>query len=238
MPAFALSLLLFASAPPPGPAKDATVAPELLSRLAEQADLLSKIYIDGGFTIHSVIENLDRDGKPTSTTEVVTRVRFEGGVEHDEIVSRIEDGKDVTAKAERKHKHSDARIVSPFETAQQAKYRFTDKGADTDDPALEHIAYEPVHAGDDTYVGEAVVDPATAMVVRHVCRPSKLPRLVDRLSIVLDLGLLTDAGPTPSALHVAGEGGILFYRKRMKIESTFDEYQVPKALPTASGRPD
>lgn len=238
---FALGVALATPASARG-AEDVTLAP-LLERLGAHAARLERVYDDGGFTIRSSMEQLDAKGKAVSTTNVVTKVTYVKGVAKEEIVERIVDGKDVTAEAAKKRRAEEAkaaakgerlesqRLASPFEPDEQAKYVFTLLDPRPADGALRRIAFKPKgKPGTDVYQGEALVDPVEGVVKRFSSKPSKNPTFVDKIRIELEVAEPTSAGPAPSELKVDAEGGFLFYRKRVRIRSTFSDYIVPDLL--------
>jgi hypothetical protein len=197
----------------------------LLDRLEAHETKLAAIYENGAFTVTSVIQNLDRSGKATSTTDVETRVTHEKGDRTEQIIRKIENGKDVTPKAptkvDKEHRKKEA-FVLPFAKSERAKYRFTRKGPDV-------IAFEPAgKRSTSVWKGEATVDPVQGHVLEIRAKPSKNPFFVDKVSMVLELGLDTKIGPTPSKLSVDGEGGMLFYRKRIRIRTEFSDYVLPE----------
>ncbi len=219
MLAFALALSFFATDPE---------LAALLDRLEAHEAKLARIYEDGAFSVQSTIESFGRGKKPSSTIDVETRVTNVKGIRREEIVKKLENGKDVTAEAiEKKKKDKQKKLESnpmilPFATKERPKYRFTWKKPDV-------ITFEPVVApADGVYRGEATVDPDKGEVLEVRARPTKLPAFVDEIAFRLELGLVTRAGPTPSALEVDGEGGVLFYRKRVRIRTGFSDYVVPE----------
>jgi len=218
----ALTLVLLAADPVPD---------ELLDRLQAHESRLARIYEDGGFTVRTTVENLDRDGKATSRTEVETQVTYEGGVRREHLVKKIEDGEDVTEEARRKkerdrdgkeEKLESNPLVLPFAKAERPKYRFTRKSRTV-------IAFTPVvEPSKSVWKGEATIDPDAGTVLEVRAKPAKYPAFVDRLKATLEFDVVTRAGPTPSTLTIEGEGGFLFYRKRVRMVTEFSDYVVPE----------
>lgn len=215
--------------------------PPLLVRLGDHAARLERVYDDGAFTITSSLEQLDASGKAISTTNVVTRVQYTDGSASEEILKRVVDGKDVTEEAAKKRKREEKkaaakgerlesqRLASPFEPDEQPKYQFKlldPRPGDTD--GCVRVGFKPKgKPSTDLYVGEAVVDPEKGFVKTFKSKPSKNPTFVDKIAIDLEVSEPTAAGPAPSTLKVDAEGGFLFYRKRVRVRSTFTDYVVP-----------
>lgn len=223
-------------------AEDVTL-PSLLERLGAHAARLERVFDDGGFTIKSSMEQLDAKGKAVSTTTVVTRVTYAKGVAKEEILERVVDGKDVTAEAAKKRRKDEAkaaakgerlesqRLASPFEPDEQGKYDFTLLAPRPEDAGLRRVGFKPKgKPRSDLYVGEALVDPVAGVVKRFDSKPAKNPTFVNKIRIEVEVAEPTSAGPAPSELKVDAEGGFLFYRKRMRIRSTFSDYVVPDLL--------
>ncbi|HEY7863352.1 MAG TPA: hypothetical protein VIE39_06825, partial [Thermoanaerobaculia bacterium] len=106
-----------------------------------------------------------------------------------------------------------------------ARHTFSLAGADSQDPSLTRIAFQPKgSASPETFKGEAGVDPATGTVRWIRFRPAKNPKHVTRMEVTMLYGLETPGGPALSRVSVDGEGGILFVKKGYRSESTFSDY--------------
>src|SRR5688500_13907768 len=70
----------------------------VLDRATEAHERARPLYEDGMYSLKMVAEELDKKGKPTSTTEIETK--------GDELVRYVEDGKDVTEEKKAKRKES------------------------------------------------------------------------------------------------------------------------------------
>lgn len=220
---------------------------DLLKRLAAADDAASKAQDTGSYllTVHG--EELDKAGKATKVDDVVMRVSHVDGVEKDELVKEVKDGKDVTedekkkqADAEKKKDDGKAGAkkkdddddgdfdASPFASRTQSQYVYTAKGHDADRPDLLHVHFEPKKASTKLMAGEAWVDEASASVRHLEVHPSINPTFVQKLEIRMDMTFDPEHGNLPSKMELEGEGGMLFIKKRFKATTLFSEWSFPK----------
>ena len=78
---------------------------------------------------------------------------------------------------------------------------------------------------DELYIGDATVDPQTGDVLSLSLRPSRNPTFVDSLSIEARLDAVTPAGRAMSSLTIKGVAGVLFFKDRFRIVTTFTDYE-------------
>lgn len=200
--------------------------PELdivLDRATEAHERARPLYEDGTYSLKMVAEELDKKGKPTSTTEVETK--------GDELIRYVEDGKDVTQekKAKRKEPGEKRGSVSlgfgdPFSKESRPHYAFTlvkiEEGRAT-------IAFAPKgKKSPEIGVGTAVVDVETGALRSLEFRPSAMPKFVSKLDIAITCDEQTPLGWAMSKMSVQGEGGMLFVKKRFRMTSTFSDWRA------------
>jgi hypothetical protein len=219
-----LSLPVFAEAPP---------LAELLPRLAA-AEQAREQRRQGRITLATTVwEELDDEGKTKSRLESLERSVWSGDKRSSEVVRATQDGQDITGKmrerrekevkeqAESKEKHFSFDHL-PFSSREQARYRFELRGADSQRPHLLRIAFSPKDGkSPDGLVGEALVDGTRAELLRMTTRPSKLPKLADKVDIALEFDASTADGRDLSRILATGEGGVLFIRRRVRSTTTF-----------------
>lgn len=203
--------------------------PALLQKLSERAVALEAFAKNARSTVSVVVEKFDADGKVIETTRSTLRVGRTNGKVERKLVSFEEDGKDLTEKKRAElesAEHNERDVKSPFHPDVAAKYAFTVLDAPADRPNRVRIGFRP--AGEKTselYMGEATVVPETGDVESFSLRPSKNPAFVDSLFIEGTAGAPTPAGSALKTLSIRGSAGLLFFKQRFRIVSTFSDYE-------------
>jgi hypothetical protein len=190
----------------------------------------------------SRVEELDKEGKVQHTQLVTLRLTVAKGAQRGEVLSASRDGQDVTedekkAQAERQAKADQdpkgrmgqrQQLTLPFAADAQPSYAFEVLGPDQHNPAYQRIAFSPRgKKSKDLWVGEAVVDPEAGQVKWLKQRPSELPAFVEHIDMVLEFYASTSEGSAISTVHMDGEGGLPFFKKKFRSVITFKDYQAP-----------
>lgn len=202
----------------------------LLERVSQRAGELDAFTRGAALTVTIASDELDADGASTKHAELVLRVTHEKGRAVRQLLSATEDGKDVSSakRAELEDSRGSEREQaqpSPFHPSQRLQYAFSLLPPSDRAPGLVRIAFQPAGASSPALMrGDAAVDPETGDVVRMSMRPSKLPRLVDALSLELEFDARTSAGRALSRLTARGAAGLAFLRKRFVVVTTFSDY--------------
>jgi hypothetical protein len=232
-----LPLALVLSAAPVGPPVKYPGLSDVLKRAGTSLDAQLKAMeqTDSTMTMHQ--EEVDSDGKVTHVTDRVMRTTHPEGKPHVELVSVVEDGKDITAKEraddgehdakskdEKAKRHGGMSISSsnPFAAETQPKYRFWVVAPLPAAGQPVRIHFEP--NGDATkeeMKGEALVDPTSGAVSELDFTPADPPPMVDHLDIQMRFGGAT-AVPLITAMNVDGAGHLLFFKKHMRIQTKFE----------------
>ncbi len=218
----ALLLTMVLAASPPDPA--------LLEKLGAHARRLEDLTNASAVTVDIKAEELDGDGAVKKTTRTTMRVaRTKGHVER-KLLLQDEDGKDLTeakrAELEAVPKKEGAAVRSPFHPDEQAKYRFVMLAPPERQPALVRLGFQPAGEKNEALsIGDATVDPEAGEVRTLSLRPSKNPAFVDALFIELTLDAVTPAGHATSRLALRGSAGVLFFKKRFRVVTTFADYE-------------
>lgn len=200
-----------------------------MQKLAAQTARVDAATERGAFTLHVKAEERDKQGKVTSTTEEVQRIRHQDGRAQIEVVRAVKNGKDMTDLERREtarqqskgKKPPKGRMDSPFAADQQASYAFTFVPASA--PHTARIQFTPrVSPTEKLYRGQAQVDTEAGAVLSIKMSPAKLPSHADRVDISLDFAA---PGHLLSKMVVDGEGSFLFLHKHMIVTSAFSDYQ-------------
>lgn len=75
----------------------------------------------------------------------------------------------------------------------------------------------PRERREDLVEGETRVDASRGVLLVLEGRPAKLPAFADRADMRVEFDAATPTGDDASRLTLAGEGGLLFIRKRLRV---------------------
>jgi hypothetical protein len=215
-----------ASAQPPDPA--------LLERLSHQAKAFDELGKHASFHSLARIEELDGDGKVTSTQIQQSRIEADGKTAHEVVEHATKDGKDVTAEQQEKTRKEEADaakekkadgegLTIPF--ASDA-YVYDQVGVDTADPTRVEISFTPKKPTKHTVEGKAWVDTTSGTILSAGAKLSKPPTFVDWVHFTVELGAKTPLGPAMSHLTFEVKAGLLFIRKHIRGEVTMSDYRI------------
>ncbi len=209
-----------------------TAAPDaaLLEKLGARALQLETFANASRVTVDIVADKLDSDGKVTKTTHTALRVGRNGTKVDRKLLTFVENGKDLTeakrAELEAPPK-KEAQVKSPFHPDQRAKYQFAVLPPPADKPTWMRIGFQPAgDKNDELYIGDATLDPETGDVRVLSLRPSKNPAFVQSLAIEASLDAVTPAGRAMSSLTIKGVAGVLFFKDRFRVLTTFTDYEA------------
>jgi hypothetical protein len=207
--------------------------PDLLARLAQNEQEIETTARRASYHAEEVVEQVDGDGKVSSTKTTRYRVEANGTTVHRVVETAVEDGKDVTAdeqadvcKKEAEHaskKKEDT--VWPFAPGSQAKYTYDQLPPDPARPGYVQIAFTPKSPDSKSFEGKVWVDPANAKIMSASVRLSKPPMLVDWVHFTAEFGT-TAAGPALSHLTFEGAGGLLFVRKHFRGHVNMSDWRA------------
>jgi hypothetical protein len=205
------------------------VPPELLDKLAAHDQKARSIRNRLALVISSTAEEMDNDYQTTARHESVIRMVVIDGKETPQIIRATKDGVDVTEERRQKVKEREKskegkqsmQMESPFAASERAKYTFEALGTDAT-TSMVRIGFGPKEGPTtELWSGEALVDPQTGELVSLFGRPSKLPTLIDAMSMQLLYDARVEGTRMLSQITFAGEGGVLFVHKRMRGTTRF-----------------
>jgi hypothetical protein len=227
---FALVVASPASAQPPDPA--------LMERLTHHLDAIKEIGKRASLHLDLRTEELDGDGKVSSTETQTSRVEPGGDHPHETIEHATKDGKDTTAEArekakkdeeeaaKKKGKDDDPKLTLPFEASSASVYSYDQVSTDAADPTRVEIAFSPRKPDKHTVEGKAWVDTTTGTILSAGVKMSKPPTFVDWVHFTVELGEKTALGPALSRMTFEVKGGILFFKKHLRGEIRMSDYHL------------
>jgi hypothetical protein len=202
----------------------------LLEKLGARAQQLEAFTNASRVTVDIVAEEFDGSGAVKKTTHTALRVGRSGTKVDRKLLTFVENAKDLTedkrAELEKPPKKDGAGVQSPFHPDQRAKYQFSVLEPPSDHPGAVRLGFQPSgEKSDQLYVGEATVDPETGDVLTLSLKPSKNPTFIDSLALEAKFDATTPAGRAMSRLSMKGEGGLLFFKKRFRVVTTFSDHE-------------
>ena len=227
--AFALTLAL------PGAARAQPPDPALLERLSHHLDAIDQLGKRASLRLEALTEELDGDGKVSSTMTQVSRVEADGKNTHQIVERAVKDGKDVTAEerekaqkeeeeeAKKKESKDGPNLTLPFKSD---AYVYDQVGVDAADPTRVEIAFTPKKPSKHTVEGKAWVDTTTGTIISAGAKLSKPPTFVDWVHFTVELGAKTPLGPAMSHLTFEAKAGLLFIKKHIRGEVKMTDYHL------------
>ncbi len=215
------------------PEAQAAALPSLLAGLADHAARFEQMKTRGSFTLRGHMDELDGDGHPSSTKDLVLRVEATSSDPVTKIVHYAEDGKDKTAEArdeaakkKRKGGGKKRPLHLPFLGSEQPRYTFSIAEHDPAVPTRVRVSFAPKTPAEDAFHGSAWVDTRDREVLSMGFSPSKNPTFVEHVDVTLLFGLRTELGRAPSKLTFEARGGILFFKMHVRGEATISDASV------------
>jgi hypothetical protein len=219
-----------ASAQPPDPA--------LLERISHHIKTLDVIEKRASVRVEQITEELDGEGKISSTKKQLSHIEADGTSAH-EIVDRCtKDGKDVTAEAQEEVKKAEAEqakekkkdgkdegeaLTLPFASD---GYAYDQIAVDQADPTRVEISFVPKTPTKHTVEGNVWVDTTSGTIISAGAKLSKPPTFVDWVHFTVELGAKTPLGPAMSRLTFEAKAGILFIKKHIRGEVKMTDYRL------------
>jgi hypothetical protein len=233
-PLFAFAFLTLVSAFPRA-AHAEPPAPELIDRLSHHAKAFEDLSKRASYHIEQIAEELDGDGKVTSSQRDVAHVESDGKTTHQIIESSIKNGKDITAEEREKAAKEEAEqakkeksgdgdsITLPFTSD---AYVYDQVGVDPADPSRVEISFVPRKATKHTVEGKAWVDTTKGTIISAGVKMSKPPTFVDFVHFTVEFNAPTPVVPAISRLTFDVKAGILFIKKHIRGEVKMSDYKI------------
>ena len=196
-------------------------------------------------TITLRMEELDGEGNVRHVQQRVDRVRVKDGQHHREILQAHQDGEDTTEalrkELEERQRKGPVRtefssVNLPFTAASMPLHRFFLAEPSAREPHRLRLRFEPrADSAPWVHKGEALVDPSTGQLLRLSYSPTQLPHLARRVDVRMDFRAQPGMGQVLDTLHVDAEGGLLFYKKRLRITAHYSNLVPVDGTARASG---
>lgn len=150
-----------------------------------------------------------------------------------EIVSAHRSGQDV-AEEMRRHKVASEiqKFRSPFHPDSRPLYMFMRAEAAPTEPM--RLTFHPTYAHRDDpglFEGTALLDRGTGELLEWTAQLVNPPTFVTRAEVNVKYRARVGLLEARSEVNVAIEGGVLFYKRRGRMDFHFSEYTCPESMP-------
>jgi hypothetical protein len=179
---------------------------------------------------------LDSAGRVKEGREMFVVRRFLGLVpaQRIEIVSARRAGDDVADEMRRQQKFQSEtqKFQSPFHPDQRSLYMFFRADGPATDPM--RIIFHPTypHRNDPKlFEGTALFDRATGRLLEWTANLVNPPTLVTRAEVRSRYGARVGLLDARSEVNVVLEGGILFYKRRGRMDFRYSDWSCPESMP-------
>lgn len=213
-------------------------SPELMAKLAAHADRFERMRSSASYSIVGRMEQVDGEGKASTTKEMVARVEPNGLFPQFIVDRYLEDGEDKTDEArEEANERAEARkrdpakykkkeIRIPTLASEQPRYVFDVVEVDKTVPSRVKLSFTPRERDERTIEGTAWIDTAQGTVLSAGFKLARTSMFVNFVHVKVVFGENTPLGPAVSKVEFEGEGGLLFIRKHVRGSATLSRYRV------------
>lgn len=209
------------------PATDLTAT---LAKTAAREQRIAKLHERCEFGMVRTTESLNAKGTITSTIVVTTLEQHDGARHLSTILRETKDGRDEAVRSVTTSRHDEFMLPNPFTTIEQGAFTFRERGPDPAGSGWTLIAFEPRNrARDGAGHGTALIDPQDGAIRRLEFTPSHPGTLTRHLVLRAEFDAETPEGPGLSKLDADGDGGALFFYKRVRVTAIFTDYRFPSS---------
>lgn len=178
--------------------------------------------------------------KPGRELTVVRRYAGMLPAQRIEIVSARRSGKDVSDEMRREQKLASEtqRFRSPFHPDSRPLYMFLRAESAPGEPM--RLSFHPIYSHRDDpglFEGTALLDRGTGRLLEWTGDLVNPPTFVTRAHVDVKYGARVGLLDARSEVNVAIEGGLLFYKRRGRMEFRFGDYVCPESMPPAPAAP-
>ena len=182
----------------------------------------------------------DGDGRVKPGRELLVVRRFTGtaSAQSGEVLSARRSGQDVTGEFRKDRKTSSElqRFRSPFHPEVRPLYMFLRADSTPAEPM--RLTFHPTYAHRDDpglFEGMASFDRATGRILEWTAHLVHPPTFVNRAEVHVIYGARVGLLDARSQVSVALEGGLLFYKRRGRMDFQLSDYACPESMPPSPG---
>ena len=179
---------------------------------------------------------LDSSGRVKDGRELFVVRRFLGlaPAQRIEIVSADRQGQDVAEEMRKQQKFPSEtqRFRSPFHPDSRPLYMFFRAESVPGEPM--RLSFHPTYAHRNDaglFEGTALLDRATGRLLEWTASLVHPPTLVNKVEVHATYGTRVGLLDARSDVSVAIEGGLLFYKRRGRMDFRYSDYRCPESMP-------
>jgi len=179
---------------------------------------------------------LDSSGRVKDGREIFVVRKFLGlpPAQHIEIVSANRQGHDVAdeMRKQQKFQSETTKFRSPFHPDSRPLYMFF--RADSVESEPMRLSFHPTYAHRNDaglFEGTALLDRTTGRLLEWTASLVNPPTLVTRVEVHAKYGTRVGLLDARSEVSVAIEGGLLFYKRRGRMDFRYSDYRCPESMP-------
>jgi hypothetical protein len=151
-----------------------------------------------------------------------------------DIVSARRSGQDVAEEMRREQKFTSEtqKFRSPFHPDSRPLYMFFRADASANEPM--RLSFHPTYAHRNDpglFEGTALFDRVTGRLLEWTASLVNPPTLVTRAEIHVKYAARVGLLDARSEVNVAVEGGLLFYKRRGRMDFRYTDYRCPESMP-------
>jgi hypothetical protein len=172
--------------------------------------------------------------KPGRELQVVRRFAGLAPSQKIDIVSARRSGQDVAEEMRREQKFASEtqKFRSPFHPDQRPLYMFVRADAAPGEPM--RLTFHPSYKHREDpglFEGTALLDRTSGRLLEWTANLVNPPTFVTKAEVTVRYGARVGVLDARSEVNVAIEGGLLFYKRRGRMEFRFSDYACPESMP-------
>jgi hypothetical protein len=179
---------------------------------------------------------LDSSGRVKDGREIYVVRKFLGlaPAQRIEIVSANRQGQDVAEELRKQQKFQSEtqKFRSPFHPDSRPLYMFFRAESAATEPM--RLTFHPTYAHRNDaglFEGTALLDRSTGRLLEWTATLVNPPTLVTKVEVHAKYGARVGLLDARSAVSVAIEGGLLFYKRRGWMDFSYSDYRCPESMP-------
>ncbi|HUM13268.1 MAG TPA: hypothetical protein VLT82_20135 [Myxococcaceae bacterium] len=178
----------------------------------------------------------DGDGRVKAGRELFVVRRFLGppSSQRIDIVSASRSGEDVAAEMRKQQKFASEtqKFRSPFHPDSRPLYMFFRADAAANEPM--RVSFHPTYAhrsDSGLFEGTALFERSTGRLLEWTADLVNPPTFVTKVEVQAKYGARVGLLDARSEVSVAIEGGLLFYKRRGRMDFRYSDYSCPESMP-------
>jgi len=172
--------------------------------------------------------------KPGRELSVVRRFLGPAPAQRIDIVSAWRSGQDVAEEMRKQQKFASEtqKFRSPFHPDSRPLYMFIRADATPSEPM--RLSFHPTYAHRDDpqlFEGTALLDRGTGRLLEWTAHLVNPPMFVTKAEVQVKYAARVGLLAARSEVRVAIEGGLLFYKRRGRMDFRYSDYSCPESMP-------